>query len=1382
MEQLKQTEYIEYSGSIGINLYKNTQIVYNFIEQLPTLTIIFWVKPQNILSSFQFLSFTDDVLQETSIGFGVNKFYNLLFYQIYNKTPVCNLTQNIWNHVTIGILDISFDDDFEQLNQRKLMRIFIDNVQSNLTVITNIKPYKRLVLGPVFMDDKGSEIIDIQDIKIFKGFGIRQTLNHDCLIFVGDYCAFCKSGTHYCKEQDPNDDTKVYPCPAGYKEQQNSCSKIIIPNCLRLSSSSLSCDICEQNYALMNGQCIQNSVILSSPFKCSDQNAQFCSFNQTLNVLSNTLDEKQVSKQISKLCTNNLYSSSQLKCTGAAVSSCLKSQFNSKCTQCNNNNVLTELKECKSSCSTNLRFIASNKICVGKCERYLFNLTFPNGKQNTNYYCNPAINCTVTELDIGYYCLTKEQFQTPQKITYLKVNTLTTTKCHSKCYYCFGPQESNCLKCFQNFYYNPYMTSCIPDCSITQNNKFNFNNKYNWTCELECPTWLYTENKNCVKECSVGYKLFQNQCLKANLIDTYEVVQEIPDEVSPKSIVLLQYCPQFCKSCTSDKFCTSCLYQYPMDQNMCVKSCYPQYLEIIDNVSSCRTSCDPQDLIYENNNINGYQINQCFKEKCGTIRANKDYQTFLHQTDTHRCMYPCEDGYYGNTLLLQCLPCSHTCATCEQSAIFCTSCPYFKFLDQNNCYDSCQGKFQNYLDFVCEGSCSSGYQVIDQSLSIYACVQSCGSKYQTFQYSLNNRCYEEMPEVGAYCEGFNCYNCNYKCKTCSGPNSNQCLSCKPKSYLKNNECIKQCYPQFNDSLNWKCVDVCEQSIKTFGRENINGNSVIVTYCSVTCLFKQYQFKEICYELKPSETYCLDRKDYYFCDSCASVCKECQNAYSTSCSKCSPGAYIHGSTCYTDCPSIAPYKDQITLQCVSSCTYFAENGSCVYQCSNSYYQYPALRTCYQMGCPMGTYNLQYTKLCLSCYPGCATCKNGNYNGCLTCSVGYFMNGGTTCINSCIIEPDLVQDWVNGKCVQQCPQGTYIRTLDSGALACTEDCPKYYYSNICVSACPSQTYLDKQICKSCAGPCSECFGVKINECTKCDLGYYRDQTTCYSVCPDYKPYANLADQTCVAACPDYLYLKKNYCFSPCPTFLYYYELNGKKECVDQCYSKSYLWLGKCYECNSICKECFGPNNGNCFECELPYFLNDQTCQNNCPQFYDLTDHVCKDACPVHLVIQGVNCQNECDSGYLVYNQVCVQQCPKFAYLVDDHCYDCNLFCSSCYGPTANECYSCIENYFLDEQSCKSVCPLYYNNETNKCMADCSNMFEITEKKECVSSCPSNYIICQSKCVLVLQDGYYLDGNQCQQCDSKCSKCTSATVCQACANNFYLVSQFLCQFLFK
>lgn len=46
-----------------------------------------------------------------------------------------------------------------------------------------------------------------------------------------------------------------------------------------------------------------------------------------------------------------------------------------------------------------------------------------------------------------------------------------------------------------------------------------------------------------------------------------------------------------------------------MDSNMCVKSCYPKYLEIIDNVGTCRSSCGSHDLIYENPNINGYQIN-----------------------------------------------------------------------------------------------------------------------------------------------------------------------------------------------------------------------------------------------------------------------------------------------------------------------------------------------------------------------------------------------------------------------------------------------------------------------------------------------------------------------------------------------------------------------------------------------------------------------------------------------------------------------------------------------------------------------------------------------------------------------------------------------------
>ncbi|CAD8049500.1 unnamed protein product [Paramecium sonneborni] len=519
---------------------------------------------------------------------------------------------------------------------------------------------------------------------------------------------------------------------------------------------------------------------------------------------------------------------------------------------------------------------------------------------------------------------------------------------------------------------------------------------------------------------------------------------------------------------------------------------------------------------------------------------------------------------------------------------------------------------------------------------------------------------------------------------------------------------------------------------------------------------------------------LQQSNYIFCDTCADVCKICTTSYSTSCSQCSTGAYLFGTTCYTDCPDVAPQKDSINNKCIATCTNYLEDGFCVNSCKPTSYIFTQEMKCYQMGCPEGTYQQLFSNFCQPCNIGCLTCSGGGITQCLSCKQNYFFNRDGSCSQSCSTHPDIIQNWVNYNCVQQCPFGTYLQSLSVGVLACKITCPQYYYSNICVSSCPSQTYIEGNFCISCAGPCQICFGITVNQCYQCDTGYYLIDTTCVETCPNTKPFGNLADQTCVSNCPQYLYSPQNICFYDCPAFLYYYELNGKKECVDQCYSKSYLSLGKCYECNSICKECFGPNNGNCLECELPYFLNQQTCGVTCPQFYDITDHQCKDACPVNLVIQGVNCQNKCDTGYLIYNQVCVNDCPSFAYQVDNYCYDCNLFCSTCFGSTANECFSCIDNYFLDGQSCKSVCPLFYNKETKECLKDCTDLYEITENKECVSSCPLNYITCKSKCVLVLEDGYYQDGNVCQKCDPKCSKCTSSTACQSCALNFYLEVQ--------
>ncbi|CAD8049506.1 unnamed protein product [Paramecium sonneborni] len=333
-----------YSGTIGLLLYRDKQIVYTFEEQMSSFTIMFWVKQNNINKSFQFLSFTDDMIQETIIGFGVNKQSKLVFYQYYTEqNQLGTLTSSNWNHITIGLLDLSINEDFIPQNLKKIMRTFIGATQSSLIMVQNIKTYKRLVIGPVFKDSRGSDFLDIQDIRIFKGYGILQSQD-DCQLFVGPYCAFCKSGTHYCKEQDPNDDNQIYNCPAGYKEESNTCVQIAIANCLRQQDNY--CQICAINYQLDNitGRCNFMNTSPKSPFNCQDSWAIFC---QKTILQTMTVTQKQ---EISKLCKQNVYTyhSSSFTCSAQIINQCNQAQYLSQCYKCNSNYALTESKTCRS--------------------------------------------------------------------------------------------------------------------------------------------------------------------------------------------------------------------------------------------------------------------------------------------------------------------------------------------------------------------------------------------------------------------------------------------------------------------------------------------------------------------------------------------------------------------------------------------------------------------------------------------------------------------------------------------------------------------------------------------------------------------------------------------------------------------------------------------------------------------------------------------------------------------------------------------------------------------------------------------------------------------------------------------------------------------------
>ncbi|CAD8048323.1 unnamed protein product [Paramecium sonneborni] len=1368
--KLRSEKNIEYSGNIGLNIYRDSRILYDFDEKTD-LTIIFWMKPQSIISIFQIISFTDEYVKQISLGFGINQDYQLLMFQNKNQIQTGILNPNQWQHITVEMLEISRDQYFKVTNAVKMVNIYIDAQQVYLQQIQGFKQFKRLLIGSLKLQNKGQEVIDIQDIKIFNGYGIQESKG-DCQLFVGLYCAYCKALTHYCKEQDPLDDVNVYDCPAGYKLENGICKPNTIANCLRQKGGA--CIECEQNTILYQGICQtqinQNRVTL---YPCTGTGVVLCQITNVIKKSEKTLLQK------AKLCSSNLYNS-KYECAGNQVQGCKYSQYQGFCQQCKESYYMTELKTCVQTCFKNKidRFAYINK-CVKECPyKYTFTHPCPTyGGQEPILGCSLTPNCQLDEIDLGYTCLSGSQKEIGKSVgcrpilveSYAPNQEL---RCHHSCKYCFGTTDRQCLGCYEEIYFTPYLGMCLLNCSDEKENLFIYHNQYIWKCELKCPSNLLTQDDQCVEQCINGYQALDGICISVSTIHEYYLSTEIIEINGITSYkYTYKYCPVLCKTCENDSKCNSCINKYPFENDICKFTCFPRYLLIANPLNSCKDQCDPGELIFWNDNLFGYQIAQCFQKKCGEIEADQIYQSFLHQNDQTRCVYPCDDGYYGNREFLECKPCYSSCATCLDQSQICTSCITMLFLKGSTCLTTCGKNFKNFMNWICESECSSGYTIKDNINNIYVCVEECGQLYATYLYKWNQQCYENIPNINVFCLNYECEDCHSSCQQCQGPTSNDCLVCNQDSYLLNNQCVIDCQMFKYDQKNWKCVEECPiESLQSSGISLLLNKSIIV--CGLTCKFETFQFRNQCYDQQPDETFCIFRTDYYFCELCSSLCTKCSSTSSTDCQECIPTAFQYGTSCFMECPEEAPLKNTENKQCVQSCsTAFSEDGYCVEQCQSISFIQITQNACYTDGCPISTFNQAGSKICQDCYFGCATCFGSSQNECLSCIPGFFLDQQNSCSDSCHIEPNVIEDWINGRCVQFCPLDSFLQLLNNGHFACKETCPEYYYSNICVSHCPSQTYQNGYACISCAAPCSICFGNTINQCNQCDTGYYLYQTTCYSVCPDENPYGNIIDHTCVPICPDFLYLPKKLCFNFCPYFLYRYEITNLKLCVDECLSKSYLQDQQCFECDPICTECFGPANGNCLQCELPYFLNGQTCELICPTFYDLTDHICKAACPVNLVIQDLYCQPQCDQDYLLYGQNCITECPQFTYLENNSCNDCNLYCLSCFGPTISQCYTCIEGFYLNGQTCQQKCDDFYNQDEKICIKNCGSMLIIKDLKFCVQQCPIGYITCEQECFITIKDGFYLDNNLCYKCDSKCTKCTSSHSCSECYQNFYL-----------
>ncbi|KRX06120.1 Insulin-like growth factor binding protein, N-terminal [Pseudocohnilembus persalinus] len=218
-----------------------------------------------------------------------------------------------------------------------------------------------------------------------------------------------------------------------------------------------------------------------------------------------------------------------------------------------------------------------------------------------------------------------------------------------------------------------------------------------------------------------------------------------------------------------------------------------------------------------------------------------------------------------------------------------------------------------------------------------------------------------------------------------------------------------------------------------------------------------------------------------------------------------------------------------------------------------------------------------------------------------------------------------------------------------------------------------------CKECLSPCSTCI-TKEDNCTSCINQYFLIDSDCLSC-------QTLLGENCITC------------------------LN--KENCQICSDGYYLQDGNCLECNFPCKKCQSATE--CLDCEDNYFFNEFQCKT-CNQWIE-------------------NC-NICVS----YDQC--TQCDQYYYLEQlNKCTLCQAPCLEC--ETENNCNSCIQNYFLGINECKT------------CQDWIPNCQQCTNYQQC------------EKC----QDGYYYENQQCQKCQSPCINCSSIETCLSCIDNYFL-----------
>lgn len=504
----------------------------------------------------------------------------------------------------------------------------------------------------------------------------------------------------------------------------------------------------------------------------------------------------------------------------------------------------------------------------GSCENKFLERQYPLATQGVNHICSNGYDDQNNFDETLTACI---QNPNNQFIVYISSFSsadcafgirdfqLYINYCHNSCKSCSGAADNMCTSCYDGFFLNSnhQCNSCSSSCETcevtatkcTSCNAVTMKYFYMSSCYNECPnlTYRYVDSVNCIDNCPSDYYIYDgsicvDSCPSGTLYYEKNCLEACPNDFFRDSNYCVSSCPvgkviyldECLENCPNDTF---------LNMNLCVSSC-PEVMVSYDYVclyecpsgyvvfeKKCLSECPANTMLYykeclyecpENTYINSFE-SRC-EDECPTYMYSFNFTCYYtcpnnllkyQNTCVNEC--PAELFLSGNECLTQCNPnfyvINKTClSTCPKYALFdnktCLSaeyCPEGTFELNKICYSLCPSPYLHF-EKKCLLNCPIYYNE-----SNHTCILGC------LQYKFNGSCISTCPDDHYEIKkNLTCGACSNACKTCNGPNENQCLSCENNLFFvsDSSRCVEICPNYyFGDELKMQCSKCSEDCLK-----------------------------------------------------------------------------------------------------------------------------------------------------------------------------------------------------------------------------------------------------------------------------------------------------------------------------------------------------------------------------------------------------------------------------------------------------------------------------------------------------------------------------------------------------------------------------------------